>query len=93
MNYNTYTGFQYSNKQLNRGQLFWPAACERWSMPVDFSWCSNLNRSDYFIKNPLYVAQHTKKLWAFSDLLAAISAALHETFVHSKYANSASQFL
>ena len=27
MNYNTYTGFQYSNKKLNRGQLFWPAAC------------------------------------------------------------------
>ena len=24
MNYNTYTGFQYSNKKLNRGQLFWP---------------------------------------------------------------------
>ena len=62
-------------------------------MSVNFSWCSYLNRSDYFIKNPLYVAQHTKKLWAFSDLLAAISAALHETFVRSKYANNASQFL
>ena len=24
---NTYTGFQYKNKKLNRGQLFWPAAC------------------------------------------------------------------
>ena len=24
--YNTYTGFQYSNKKLNKGQLFWPAA-------------------------------------------------------------------
>ena len=32
-----------------------------------------------------------KKLWAFSDLVAAISAALHETFVHIKYANSVSQ--
>ena len=31
---------------------------------------------------------NTKKSWAFSDLVAAISAALHETFVRSKYANS-----
>ena len=31
--------------------------------------------------------------WAFSDLGAAISAALHETFVRSKYANSVSQCL
>ena len=46
-----------------------------------------------FSKNTLYVAWHTKKLWAFSDLVAAISAALHETFVRSKYANSVSQFL
>ena len=29
-----------------------------------------------------------KKHWAFSDLVAAISAALHEFFVRSKYANS-----
>ena len=35
----------------------------------------------------------TKKSSAFSDLVAAISAALHETFVRSKYANSVSQFL
>ena len=35
----------------------------------------------------------TKKRWTFSDLVAAISAALHETFVRSKYANSVSQFL
>ena len=35
----------------------------------------------------------TKKSWAFSDLVAAISAALHEKFVCSKYANSVSQFL
>ena len=34
-----------------------------------------------------------KKSWAFSDVVAAISAALHETFVRSKYANSVSQFL
>ena len=35
----------------------------------------------------------TKKSWAFSDLVAAISAALHKTFVRSKYANRVSQFL
>ena len=33
-----------------------------------------------------------RTLWAFSDLVAAISAALHETFALSKYANSVSQF-
>ena len=33
-----------------------------------------------------------RTLWAFSELVAAISAALHETFVLSKYANSVSQF-
>ena len=35
----------------------------------------------------------TKKSWAFGVLVAAIAAALHETFVRSKYANSVSQFL
>ena len=34
-----------------------------------------------------------KKLWPFSDIVAAISAALHKTFVGSKYANSGSKFL
>ena len=43
--------------------------------------------------NASYIAWHTKKNWAFSDLVAAISTALHETFVRSKYANSVSQFL
>ena len=62
-------------------------------MSVNLPWCNNLNRWDFFLKNALYVAWHTKKLWAFSDLVASISAALHETFVLSKYANSASQFL
>ena len=47
----------------------------------------------FFLKNALYVAWHTKKLWAFSNLVAAISAALHETFIRSKYVNSVSQFL
>ena len=40
-----------------------------------------------------FVCCMTKNSWAFSDLVAAISAALHETFVRSKYANSVSQFL
>ena len=34
---------------------------------------------------------HEEKL--NSDLVAAISTALHKTFVHSKYANTVSQFL
>ena len=33
-----------------------------------------------------------RTFWAFSDLVAAISAALHATFVLSQYANSVSQF-
>ena len=45
----------------------------------------------FFIER--FVSCMTKKSWAFSDLVAAISAALHETFVRSKYANSVSQFL
>ena len=47
----------------------------------------------FFLKNALYVAWRTKKLWAFSNLVVAISAALHETFIRSKYVNSVSQFL
>ena len=78
---------QYNNKKLKRGQLLWPAACMLINKVSDdacqwiFSWCSNLNRWNFFLKNSLYVARHTKKLWAFSDLVAAISAALDETFV------------
>ena len=45
----------------------------------------------FFIER--FVCCMTKKSWAFSDLVAAISAALHETFVRSKYAKSVSQFL
>ena len=40
-----------------------------------------------------YVPWHTEKNWALGDLVAAISAALHEAFVRGKYANSVSQFL
>ena len=47
----------------------------------------------FFLQNALYVVWHTKKSWAFSDLVEAISAALHESFVCSKYANSVSHFL
>ena len=36
-----------------------------------------------FFTERFYVAWHTKKSWAFSDLVAAISATLHETFVRS----------
>ena len=53
---------------------------------------NGLNRWDlFFIER--FVCCMTKKSWAFSDLVVAISAALHETFVRSKYANSVSQFL
>ena len=45
----------------------------------------------FFIER--FVCCMTKKSWEFSDLVAAISAALHENFVRSKYANSVSQFL
>ena len=45
----------------------------------------------FFIER--FVCCMTKKSWAFSDLVAAISAALHKFFVRSKYANSVSQFL
>ena len=45
----------------------------------------------FFIER--FVCCMTKKSWAFSDLVAAISAALHETFVRSKDASSVSQFL
>ena len=47
----------------------------------------------FFYSNALYVAWDTQKIWAFIDLVAAISAALQENFVRSKYANSVSQFL
>ena len=45
----------------------------------------------FFIEH--FVCCMTKKSTAFSDLVAAISAALHETSVRSKYANSVSHFL
>ena len=59
-------------------------------MLVKWSWCSTIG-GIFFIER--FVCCMTKKSWAFSDLVAAISAALHETFALSKYANSVSQFL
>ena len=52
--------------------------------------CSDLSRWDFFIER---FAWQTKKNWAFSVLVAAISAALHESFVRTKYAYSGCQFL
>ena len=82
----------------NRGQLLWPAACMLINKVSDdvCQWNGHavvISKAGIFLKNALYVAWHTKKLWAFSDLVAVISAALHETFVRSNYANSASKFL
>ena len=34
-----------------------------------------ISKGGIFVKTALYVAWHTKKLWAFSDLVAVISAA------------------
>ena len=47
--------------------------------------CSDLSRWDFFIER---FAWQTKKNWAFSVLVAAISAALQESFVPSKYTYS-----
>ena len=38
----------------------------------------------FFIECYIYMLHDTKKSWAFSDLVAEISATLHETFVRSK---------
>ena len=60
------------------------------STEVDYFDLLHLNRWDFFYSN---AAWDTQKIWAFIDLVAAISAALQENFVRSKYANSVSQFL
>ena len=102
MNYSTYhRPFSTTIKSSTPGvpppgAQLWPAACvlERWCMSVNLSWCSNLNRREFLLLRMLCMLYvHTEKSWAFSDLVAAISAALHETFVHSRNANSVSQFL
>ena len=57
--------------------------------------CSNLSSVGgvFFLLDVLYVAWHRKTSWAFNDLVATISAALHKSFVCSKYAYSVSQFV
>ena len=56
--------------------------------------CSNLSSWDFFyIGHFLRCMTHEEKLSIFSDLEAAISAALHESFVHSKYAYRVSHVL
>ena len=100
MKYNTYTGdpIIHNNKKVTRGQLLSPAACMLINR-VRYDACQwnghdvVISIGGIFLQNALYVAWHTKKSWAFSDLVAVISAALHKAFVRSKYADSASQFL
>ena len=80
-------------RNVSLGRL-WLTRC----MSVKWSWCQidvviSVVGIFFSIEYALYVAWHTKKSWAFIDLVAAISATLHKTVVRSKYANSVSQFL
>ena len=80
-------------KKLNRGQLLSPAACMLINKVSDDAcqWHGHdvvISIGGIFLIEMPYMSHDTKKSWAFSDLVAAISAALHETFVRSKYANS-----
>ena len=89
---------QYKNIKLNRGQLLSPAACMLINKESDDAcqWNGHdvvISIGGIFFNEALYVAWDTKKSWAFSDLVAAISPALHGTFVRSKYGNSVCQFL
>ena len=90
MKYNTYIGNsiqQHKNKIKSSGQLLWPTA----SMLINKVNNDACQWNGFFIDH--FICCMTKKSWAFSDLVAAISASLHETFVRSKYAKSVSQFL
>ena len=100
MKYNTYTGdpIIHNNKKVNRGQLLSPAACMLINKVCNDAcqWNGHdvvISIGGIFLQNALYVAWHTKKSWAFSDLVAVISAVLHKNFVCSKYADNVSQFL
>ena len=91
MKYNTYTGdpIIHNNKKVTRGQLRSPAACMLINRVSNDAcqWNGHdvvISIGGIFLQNALYVAWHTKKSWAFSDLVAVISAALHKTFVRSK---------
>ena len=68
-------------------------ACQ-WNSHESHVWNVVISVGGIFLWNASrYVAWQTKKNWAFSVLVAAISAALHESFVRSIYAYSGSQFL
>ena len=82
MKYNTYTGdpIIHNNKKVNRGQLLSPAACMLINKVCNDAcqWNGHdvvISIGGIFLQNALYVAWHTKKSWAFSDLVAVISAA------------------
>ena len=88
---------QFNNKNPNIGQLLWPVASVLINKVSDDA--GQWNGHDIVISiGRIFFIEHfvccmTKKSWAFSDLVVAISAALLETFVRCKYANSVSQFL
>ena len=89
---------QFNNKNPNIGQLLWPVASVLINKVSDDAgqWNGHdivISIGGIVLKKALYVAWHTKKSWAFSDLVAAICATLHKTFVCSKYANRVSHFL
>ena len=104
MKYNTYTGDSIQQQKAQHRSITWPRLT--WLWPAACTLINNVSNSAcpwnghdvvisiggiFFIER--FVCCMTKKSWAFSDLVVAISAALHETFVRSKYANSVSQFL
>ena len=55
----------------------------------------NHNRCYFFMERFVCCMTHDEKLSIqyYKNLVAAISATLHDMFVRSKYANSVSQFL
>ena len=65
----------------------------QWNSNESHEWNVVISVGWIFLWNALYVAWQTKKNWAFSFLVAAISTALPENFVRSKCAYSGSQFL
>ena len=64
----------------------------QWNSHESHVWNVVISVGGIFLYNALYVAWQTKKNWAFSVLLAAISAALHESFVRRKYSYGVSRF-
>ena len=84
-----YWHFQYNNKKLNRDKLLWPATCMLINKVSDDECQWNEHDVVISISGIFFLIER----FVFSDLVAAISATLHETFIHSKYANSVFQFL